>query len=209
MGFRRILIVAILTLGMASPAAAVEWLVFVIDRSSSIDAAELKLQRDAYVAVLRDEDVKLALHAAHVAIIEFDNTAQVVVPWSRAEQAAERYADWHPTGPRGGTGISRGLAAALKLLEGKRGRQVIDISGDGRENRDMILLEQSRAAATLAGIDVNGLVISGRTLYPLDEYYREQVANGFVIPVQHMTDFYQALRRKILREALVASLQPD
>lgn len=194
-------------MAMASPAAAIDWMVFVVDRSSSIDADELRLQRDAYVRVLRDKDVRLALEHAQIAIVEFDSTAEVVVPWSDIDAAARSYANWLPMGPRGGTGISRGMDTALKLLAGKSGRRVIDVSGDGRENRDMILLAHSRAAATRSGIDVNGLVIDGRTLYPIDDYYRQQVVNGFVIPVARMEDFHQALRQKILREALVAALE--
>jgi|GEM_PF-4717118 len=193
----------------ATTAMAGDWLVLVVDRSNSIDADELALQRQAYVDVLNDDRVISALGETLVAIVEFDNTAQVVVPWTTAPQAAWQYANQSAGGSRGGTGIGRGLRAAMDLLADKSGRRVIDVSGDGRENRDSVLLDRMRATATTDGVTINGLTLIGRTHYNLRQYYRERVANGFVMQIDDIADFHAALRRKILREMMVSQRQVD
>ena len=75
---------------MAAPARAVDWLVLVVDRSNSIDADELHLQRQAYVDVLNDGKIVRALKHTLIAIVEFDSTATIVVPWTTARDAAAR-----------------------------------------------------------------------------------------------------------------------
>ncbi|MFC3227515.1 DUF1194 domain-containing protein [Marinibaculum pumilum] len=187
---------------------ALDWLVFVVDRSSSIDAEELQLQRQAYVDALRDPRVAQMLRHSQVAIVEFDSTAETVVPFAPPLVAAQAYQDWAWEGSRGGTGIGRGLSEALRLLQDKPGRRVIDISGDGRDNRDSALLERMRAAAAAMPVEINGLVLGGRTRYPIDDYYRTQVVNGFVMRIDSIGDFLAALRRKILREVAVALHEP-
>lgn len=154
--------------------------------------------------MLRDPRIARLLRDTMVAIVEFDNTAETVVPFTTAPLAALRYEAWEWQGARGGTGIGRGLQEALALLRGRSGRQVIDVSGDGRDNRDSALLARMRSAATEAGVEVNGLVLTGRTRYPIAEYYRAEVATGFVMEIGSIHDFLEALRRKILREILVA-----
>ena len=205
--FRGVLTVcAMLALAtLSAPAHAVDWLVLVVDRSNSIDADELHLQRQAYVDVLNDGKIARALQDTLIAIVEFDNTATIIVPWTTARDAAAQYAA-ALTAPstRGGTGIGHGLGAALELLNEKQGRRVIDISGDGRENRDSVLLERRREAATASGIEINGLVLSGRTQYDLKRYYKQKVVNGFVIEIDDVADFHAALKRKILQETLVS-----
>lgn len=198
------LVLAGATLVMAGTASAADWLVLVVDRSNSIDADELALQRRAYVSVLNDEVIVAALEKTSVAIVEFDNSAEVVVPWTDVRDAAAQYAQWHAAGARGGTGIGHGLRAALDLLQAKSGRRVVDVSGDGRENRDSVLLEQWRNDATAAGIRINGLVIGGRTLYDLKRYYQQNVANGFVMEIDDVADFRAALKRKILQETMTS-----
>lgn len=191
----------------SAPAAALDWLVFVIDRSGSIDPQELRLQRQAYVEALRNPRIVRVLRDTMVAIVEFDSTAETVVPFTSAPLAALQYEAWNWQDSRGGTGIGRGLQEALALLRGRPGRQVIDISGDGRDNRDSLLLERMRAAATAEGVQINGLVLSGRTRYPIADYYRAEVANGFVMEIDRLEDFREALQRKILHETPVASRQ--
>lgn len=198
---------ALALLSLPAPVQAVDWLVLVVDRSNSIDADELHLQRQAYVDVLNDGKIVRALKDTAVAIVEFDSTATIIVPWTTAPDAAARYAAaMTAPGTRGGTGIGHGLGAALALLNEKQGRRVIDVSGDGQENRDSVLLERRRAAATASGIEINGLVISGRTQYDLKRYYKQKVVNGFVIEIDDVADFHAALKRKILQESLVSEL---
>lgn len=184
----------------ASPALAVDWLVFVVDRSRSIDPRELALQRSAYVRLLTDEAVQQALGEAKVAIVEFDTRAEVVVDWSDPSSAARAYRHKAPDGRRGQTGISDAMTTALALLAGKGGRMVIDVSGDGRENVDPLLLAETRAAAGRQLIEINGLAIVTEEMPDIDRYYRERVVNGFVLPVEKRADFFKALKQKFLLE---------
>lgn len=191
----------------AGPAQAREWLVLVVDRSNSIDDRELALQRGAYARVLRDPFMARALKDTMVAIVEFDTRSEIVVGWSTPADAADIYEHWSPIGPRGATAISRGMSDALELLEGKPGRRIIDISGDGRDNRDSLGLERLREQATGAGIEINGLVF-GHQRENLEVYYAGKVANGFVMGVDSLDHFEDALRRKLTQEVLVSGLLP-
>lgn len=202
--------------GLSQPAAAVDWLVLVVDRSQSIDERELALQRNAYIRLLSDDKVIQALGAAKVAIVEFDTHPEIVVDWSDPATAALAYRHKSPDGPRGQTGIGGGLTTALALLAGKSGRLVIDVSGDGRDNVDHVLLAEARAAATSQAIEVNGLAILTRETPEIDRYYSGNVVNGFVLSVERQADFLDSLKRKLFYEVAgrrpvppaVASLTP-
>lgn len=190
----------------AAPAVAGQWLVLVVDRSNSIDNRELALQRGAYARVLRDPAMAERLKDTRVAIVEFDTYSEVVTGWTTPAAAADIYERWNPPGPRGATAISRGLEDALGLLEGKRGRRIVDISGDGRDNRDSLGLARLRKAATLDGVEINGLVF-GRQRKSLESYYGSKVANGFVMGVDSLAHFEDALRRKLNQEVFVSRLE--
>ena len=182
------------------PCAAIDWLVFVVDRSKSIDERELTLQRNAYVRLLSDASVISALDGAHVAIVEFDTRSEIVVDWTDPETAARRYQHKGPDGLRGQTGIGGALTTALALLVGKSGRLVVDISGDGKENVDTALLSTMRAAADERSVEINGLAIMTPDTPEIDRYYSQQVVNGFVLPVEEAGDFQSALKRKLFYE---------
>lgn len=199
-----LILVVLLTALQVGPARAQSWLVLLVDRSNSIDAAELRLQREAYVRVLTDPEVLRALVDTQVALIEFDTRAELVVPWGSAEEVARRYARRPPDGLRGQTAIGAALNKALGLLQGKQGRLVIDVSGDGPENRDFRLLRKTRAKLDGGGVLINGLVMLSPDEPDLEAFYETQVANGFVMAIEQQEDFFAALRRKLLMEMAVA-----
>lgn len=199
---------AALSLLGPAPSHATDWLVLLVDRSNSINDHELRLQRDAYVRVLQDPEVAAALADTQVALIEFDTHAELVVPWKPAAEVARRYARRNPDGLRGQTAIGAALRRAMRLLDGKDGRLVIDVSGDGRENRDMTLLQFVRLRLDQRGVLVNGLVLLNPDEPDLEQFYETEVANGFVMAVEQQEDFFQALKRKLLLEAAVAQAQP-
>jgi len=182
------------------------WLVLVVDRSGSIDDDELRLQRDAYVEILRDPEMASAFANASVAIVEFDSSAEVAVNWASATEAADAYARYRPVAPRGGTAIGRGLETALALLEGKTGDRIIDVSGDGRDNRDQILLAQTRKQALQGDIEINGLIFEGRSNDRVTRYFQEKVITGFTVTIGNLNDFADALRRKLRRELNLAEV---
>ena len=188
------------------PCAAIDWLVLVVDRSRSIDDRELALQRRAYIRVLSDANVISALDGAQVAIVEFDTRSEIVVDWTDPATAARLYEGKRPDGLRGQTGIGGALTTALALLAGKGGRLVIDISGDGKENVDSALLSAMRAAAGERAVEINGLAILTPDTPEIDRYYTQEVANGFVLPVDETNDFQSALKRKLFYE--VAGVTP-
>ncbi len=198
--FARLAALAWLVIAAPGSCAGAEWLVLLVDRSQSIDDRELALQRSAYVRLLSDEAVAEALADTQVAIVEFDTRAELIADWADAASAAKRYQETPLPGLRRQTGIGAAIAMALNLLAGKQGRRVIDISGDGKENVDTILLDRARAAADQDAVEINGLAILNDDVPEMDVYYRRWVANGFVMPVHETDDFYTALRMKLLLE---------
>ncbi|NJK50188.1 DUF1194 domain-containing protein [Candidatus Gracilibacteria bacterium] len=83
-------------------------------------------------------------------------------------------------------------------------RQLIDVSGDGRENSGA-LTSAARDAALAAGIDViNGLPILTDDA-TLDDWYRDNVIGGrgsFVEVANDFLDFEAAIGKKIEREVI-------
>jgi hypothetical protein len=191
---------AALCVSLPLPCAAIDWLVFVVDRSNSIDDRELTLQRSAYIRLLADPGVISALGDAQVAIVEFDTRAEIVVDWTDPRSAARLYQRKAPDGLRGQTGIGGALGTALALLVGKSGRLVIDISGDGKENVDNTLLADMRIAADEQAVEINGLAIMTPDVPEIDRYYSQRVVNGFVVSVEEDGDFQSALKRKLFYE---------
>jgi Protein of unknown function (DUF1194) len=197
----------------APSAAVVDWLVLLIDVSKSIDWREYRLQRQAYVNVLQDPDLGVLLQGARIAIVEFATRPQVVVAWTNdAGRAARVYAE-HSGGLRGPgpaslTGIARALALALDMLEGKAGRKVIDISGDGPDNVDSFAgVWSQRDQARRLRVEINGLAIPTPEEPTIDLYYAENVITGFLEISREHVDFERALWTKMHIE--IAGLVPE
>ena len=199
------LIVAGALLFAPAPAAAalVDWLVLLVDASGSIDADEYRLQHEAYVRVLRDPDLASLLEGAQIAIVEFAQVPEVVVDWiDEPEQAAAAYAAHQRSvawpGPASTTGIARALGLALDMLEGKPGRRVIDISGDGSDNVDWVAaVWAQRDRARQLFIEINGLAIPTPEDPEIARYYAENVINGFLEVSREHLGFERALRTKM------------
>lgn len=189
------------------PGWAVDWLVFVVDRSTSVDRRELALQREAYAGLLSDPGVVEALKGTKVAIVEFDTSPEIMVEWTDPESAARAYRRPRSDPFRGLTGIGKALTRALALLAGKHGRRVIDVSGDGPENVDPRLLAEARAAASAQAIEINGLAIVSEEAPEIDDYFRANVATGFVLRLERREDFLDALKRKLFYE--IAGTRPE
>lgn len=113
-----------------------------------------------------------------------------------------------PRLPQGGTGIGAGVAAAIRMLD-RNGidapRQVVDVSGDGRETparEVVVLMPAARAMAGARGVMVNGLAIFNEDA-GLANWYRNNVISGpgsFVIPAADFEAFAEAIVRKLVRE---------
>ena len=192
-------------------------LVLAVDASGSVNDERFSLQNQGYAAAFRNPRLLRAIQGGAAGAIAVSMTQWTgptlqihVIPWTRIFDAAtaQKFADAIAATPRqlfsGGTSVSGAIDHAVGLLEKSpfpAQRRVIDISGDGANNRGRPAAP-ARDAAVAAGISINGLPILG--LEPaLDEYYRDNVIGGpgaFVIAAQTYEDFGDAILRKLIRE---------
>ena len=206
----------------AQPAADLE-LVIAVDVSLSMDLDEQRLQRDGYVAALRDPEVHKAIASGPhgriaVTYLEWAGppTQHVVVPWTtiNGPAAARAFADRLeaiPISRARMTSISAALQFSGHLFDssGVRGlRRVIDVSGDGPNNAGAPVAPV-RDELVAQGFVINGLPIMLKMatgffdLADLDHYYSQCVIGGtgsFMIPIKEQSEFLIATRRKLLLE---------
>ena len=192
-------------------------LVLAVDVSGSVSQTRFDLQRDGYAAAFRSARVLETIRsgpyqAVAVTMVQWTGPAlQVhVVPWTRVGDfaSAEAFAAAVAAAPRqlfgGGTSISGAIDYAVTLFDRSpfRGRRrVIDVSGDGSNNRGR-LVTLARDEAVAAEIGINGLPILA--LEPdLDEYYEHNVIGGpgaFVIAAKNYEAFADAILKKLITE---------
>src|SRR5919198_1124249 len=192
-------------------------LVLAVDASGSVDQWRFELQMQGYVAAFRDPRVLQAIQsgatqAIAVTMVQWTGPAlQIqVLPWTLIKDAptAQAFAAAIVATPRrlfsGGTSISGVIDYAVPLFlesQFQGTRRVIDISGDGSNNRGRPAAS-ARDAAVRAGIIINGLPILA--LEPdLDRYYSDHVIGGpgaFVIAAQSYETFADAILKKLIRE---------
>ena len=109
----------------------------------------------------------------------------------------------------GGTGIGNAIAFGLTLINDgtvQGHRQVIDVSGDGKESWELrephFKLRDAQLLRARAGVTVNGLAIETDDK-DLAQYYQDYVAAGpenFVLVVANYQEYAEATRRKLLLE---------
>jgi hypothetical protein len=216
-----------LGLAMAAPAMAETSvdleLVLAVDVSRSMDIEEQRVQREGYAAAFLHPDVAEAISSGPlgriaVTYVEWSGPASqiTVIPWTVVDGAvaARDFAGRLATGTASrdrGTSISGSLlfaTAAFAANEFVSERQVVDISGDGPNNRGLPV-EPVRASAIASGITINGLPIVVKSAYGpysipnLDVYYEDCVIGGpgaFLIPVHDIAQLALAIRRKLVLE---------
>lgn len=198
-------------------------LVLAVDISGSMDARERAAQRGGYVEAFRHRNVVRAIRSGMIGRItvtyvewagaEFQ---AVIVPWTVIDDAAsaEQFADTleaAPTNDFHGTSISEALTFSSRQFDFSDHdgiRQVIDISGDGPNNRGGPVLT-ARSEVLENGITINGLPIvlgnAGGSLPTelLDIYYEDCVIGGpgaFMIAVDDIDRWGEAIRRKLVLE---------
>ena len=204
------------TLAFAQTAVDLQ-LVLAVDASGSVDQRRFELQQQGYVAAFRDPRVLRAIQsgaaqAIAVTMVQWTGPAlQIqVLPWTLINDAAtaHAFAAAIAATPRqlfsGGTSISGVIdyAAPLLLESPFQGvRRVIDISGDGSNNRGRSAAS-ARDDAVRAGIIINGLPILA--LEPdLDRYFSDHVIGGpgaFAIAAKSYDTFAEAIVKKLIRE---------
>lgn len=192
-------------------------IVLAVDVSGSVDQVRFELQREGYATAFRSPAVLQAIRSTGtgsiaVAVLQWTGPALhvVAVDWTLIDDdaSAERFADAIARAPRalfsGGTSISGAIDYALTMLAHSpfmAQRRIIDVSGDGANNRGRPA-EDARDEAVAAGVVINGLPIL--TLErDLDVYYRQNVIGGpraFVIAARSYEEFAQAIRSKLITE---------
>lgn len=221
--FLAVLLSAVL-IPLAAQARVVDLLlVMAVDVSRSIDEEEFTLQREGYAQALTDPAVVAAIRsgpmgAIAVAYMEWSGASlqAVLVPWTVIDsmEAAQRVAtilhrEPRPFGERTGVGAAIGASVALIEAAPHEGlRQVIDISGDGRNSSG----PEPRAFRDIAvekGIIINALPIVndkptfGRLEVDLPGFFREEVIGGpgaFLQVAEGFGSFSAAIKAKLVRE---------
>ena len=159
----------------AQPAIDLQ-LVLAVDVSGSVNEARFELQKEGYVAAFRNPRLLDAIRAGAGQAIAVTMTQwtgpslQVqVVPWMLVsdETSMHAVAIAIERAPRqlftGGTSISGAIDYATTLFdktEFRAARRVIDVSGDGANNRGRPAAD-ARDDAVRTGIGINGLPDSG------------------------------------------------
>jgi hypothetical protein len=192
-------------------------LVLAVDASGSVSNERFLLQQRGYSAAFRSPHLLDAIRgganrAIAVTMTQWTGTFQQiqVVPWGvvNDERSMHAFADAIDDAQRqlfgGGTSISGAIDHARILLSDTSffgGRRVIDVSGDGANNRGRPA-EDARDDAVNQGININGLPILA--LEPnLDDYYRNHVIGGpgsFMIVATSYESFAEAVLKKLIIE---------
>ena len=191
-------------------------LVLAIDVSGSVSQDRIRLQRQGYSDAMRHPGLVHAVQSGPLGRV-----AVTFVQWSEARRqdqavkwqvvddtaSAHRFADaiGNADVPMPGwTSISAAIDFSARLLGDcgyRADRKVIDVSSDGANN-DGREVTAARDDALAAGIIINGL--PNVEVEPgLDDYYRQNVIGGpgaFVMVVQDIADFSEAVLRKLLVE---------
>ncbi len=216
--FVRLCLIGLASAGPVSAQTATALqLVLAVDASGSVNAERFALQQQGYAAAFRSAEVKAAIRSTatgSIAVTMLQWTGptlqEVVIDWTLldGDAAADRLAAAIDRAPRllfsGGTSISGAIDFAVGLFPLSpfhAERQVIDISGDGANNRGRPA-ELARDAAVAAGITINGLPILALEPF-LDGYYRDKVIGGhgsFLIVARAYEEFARAIRAKLITE---------
>lgn len=210
-------------------------LILAVDVSRSIDEDEARLQREGYVRAWRDPRIARAIQNGPlgriaVAYVEWAGTQyqQIIVNWTLIKDAAgaQAFADAIERSPRiaeSWTSISAALDFCVPMFNNayEGTRRVIDVSGDGSNNRGRPI-RSARDDAIARGITINGLPIVNDRPSPfgfaaekdLDKYYEQNVIGGpgaFMTVAIGFDTFAQAVLTKLIKEIanLPAGVRPE
>jgi hypothetical protein len=219
------LLFAMLTREGASAQTTVDLqLVLAVDVSGSVSPQRFELQKMGYVAAFQNPRVLSAIlggrnQSIAVTMVQWSGPflQSQVLPWTliKDETSVKALAGTIESAPRtmygGGTSISGAIDHAVTLFpQGsfKAERRVIDVSGDGSNNRGRSVT-LARDEALDAGVVINGLPILAFEPY-LDQYYKDYVIGGpgaFMIAAKSFETFAEAILMKLIIE--IANLGPQ
>ncbi len=209
-------------------------LVLAADISTSMDLEEAALQRRGFALAIRHPEVIEAIRSGPlgriaIAYMEWadDHYQNRLVDWPEVsgEKSAAAFAEAVVRSPPRAevwTSISTAITYAARSIDGngfRAYRRIIDISGDGPNNKGAYVVD-ARDRAVADGIVINGLpIVNDRpeptygfpSLPNLDLYYEDCVIGGpgsFIIVADGFKDFARAIRRKMLLE-IAGMVPPD
>jgi hypothetical protein len=201
----------------ASQGAVDLHLVLAVDVSGSVNPQRFELQKMGYVTAFQNRRVLNAILSGRnqsiaVTMMQWSGPflQSQVVPWTvlKDESSLKGFAAAIESAPRmmygGGTSISGAIDQGSALFPSaplKSERRVIDVSGDGSNNRGRSVT-QARDEAVAAGIVINGLPILAFEPY-LDQYFKDYVIGGpgaFLIPAKNFETFSEAILMKLILE---------
>jgi hypothetical protein len=154
-----------------------------------------------------------------IAVVEWAEEQRVLVPWTvlrgRAElealatrlRSASRSWVHTMTDPGGGIVAAEHLFAEQPLVGL---RQIIDVSGDGRQNTGEVATADARDVAVSHGLTVNGLPIASGDEPGIEDWYRVNVVGGpgaFLVVAGGYEAFAAAFRQKLTLE--ISGLAPS
>ncbi len=198
-------------------------LVLAVDASGSVSNDRFELQKQGYAAAFRNRQVlnairSLSTQSIAVTMMQWTGPELHVqtVDWTLVTDAAgvNALADAIENSRRqlfgGGTSISGAIDYSRVLLTAapfRGSRRVIDVSGDGGNNRGRSVTS-ARDEAVADGVSINGLPIL--SLEPdLDRYYYDYVIGGpgaFMVPAKDYDAFAEAILKKLISE--IAGVAP-
>jgi hypothetical protein len=220
-----VLLVALLLLaGRADAVVVYTELMLICDVSSSIDASEFSLQRTGYANAFADATIQGLINQASggvaVSLVYWAGFRQqsVAVPWTHLTDAASCTA--FANAINGSARPFSGLTApgsAINYVSPmfwtnpfESQFQIIDVSGDGRQN-DGDDTPAARNAALASGIDrINGLAILGEP--GLQAWYTDNIQGGtdaFTMVASGFDTFGAALQQKISQEIIPTPPIPE
>lgn len=194
-------------------------LLLALDVSSSVDAAEDRLQRGGLAAALRAPDVRNAFFAVDqpvaLAVYEWSgrNQQKILLDWQTIDtpNTLMRAADLIDTSTRSHSDFPTAMGYALGFGAGmlRQGpdclKHTLDMAGDGQNNEGFGPAE-AYAAFDFDDITVNGLVVNAAEFEAeirLVDFYRSEVLHGpgaFLIIANGFEDYQRAMRQKLIRE---------
>jgi hypothetical protein len=203
----------------AAPERVAAAIVFAVDVSGSVNTERYELQRAGIAGIFADERIEPFLSdGLAVAIMEWSDGHQVVVPWTilRGIADARRLAGRivaTTRSPGFSTELSLALLAAADLLDACpcfAATRIIDLSGDG-PNNGPVSTPLARDEVVGRGIRVNGLPIVTAAEPDLARWYQANVVGGqgaFLEIADGFEDFARAMRRKFQLEIAAARQFP-
>lgn len=194
-------------------------IVFAVDVSGSVSPERYELQRAGIADIFASAGIENALgDGLAVAVMEWSDGHQVVVPWTVLRSVADAHALARriratPRAPGYSTELSLALLAAADLLDAcpcDAPARVIDVSGDGPNNGPMSTTI-ARDQVVARGIRINGLTIVTPEEPDLARWYQANVVGGpgaFLEVANGFADFARAMRRKFFVEVAAPRVLP-